>query len=623
MAGSDIDQLAAELSGLREALRQRAIVEQATGLLAGRIGCGLSAAFDHLGAVARDTDMPIAEAAYLLLSQISPADYPDLLPRVGGPALARNTTLFSEEALRRWTTEAPRRRPAVPEQRTPGQELAELAELAELVPLPAFVLTPLADASGEITDFTIDYANTASKHVHNDEGNSVVGHTLLSVFPEVGTTGLIASYANAMRSGQLVKLDLFPYQGMTGGQYRLGALDIRAQRRGSQLLVTWRVHQPDSEDGPRIRAAGTATAGTAAPATGWAEWNLYSDEVTWSYELYAMHGRELADGPLSMDAYREVVHPEDVPAVEGLLRGLAERGEDSEIEFRVRLPDGDIRNMHVAASAVTDPEGKILVLRGVFKDLTASRRTERELHAAKATVERARREATLRVQRALLPRESRLVGTADYEIAVKYVSAEVGSKAGGDWYEARLRRDGSLFLAVGDVAGHGLTAAAGMARVNNALRGLSATGLSSDQMLVALNRLVCETEEPETLASVIAGTIYPGVPYLRWAQAGHPEPVLVRDDRPALLARPLGPMLGADPDAGYGTIETGLRPGDMLLWYTDGLIDRDITRSTNRLLDAAAASPVATAEGFLDSLSRRLAPLATGDDLCMLAMRVR
>jgi stage II sporulation SpoE-like protein/PAS domain-containing protein/ANTAR domain-containing protein len=618
MAGSDIDQLAAELSGLREALRQRAIVEQATGLLAGRIGCGLSAAFDYLGGIARETDMPIAEASYLLLSQISPADYPDLLPRVGGPALAGNITLFSAEALRRWTAPAPRQPAAVPGQRTPptGQELAELAEL---MPLPAFVLTPIADASGEITDFTIDYANAESRYVHNDEGNSVVGHTLLSVFPEVGTTGLVASYANAMRSGQLVKLDLFPHQGMRDGQYRLSALDIRAQRRGSQLLVTWRVHQPDTEYASRPAAA----TGTAAPATGWAEWNLYSDEVTWSYEMYAMHGRELADGPLSVDAYREVVHPEDLPALEGLLRGLAERGEDSEIEFRVRLPAGDIRHMHVAATAVTDPEGKILVLRAVFKDLTASRHTERELHAAKVTVERARREATLRVQRALLPAESRLVGTADYEIAVKYVSAEVGSKSGGDWYEARLRRDGSLFLAVGDVAGHGLPAAAGMARVNNALRGLSATGLSCDQMLVALNRLVCETEEPETIASVIAGTIYPGVPYLRWAQAGHPEPVLVRDGRPALLGRPLGPMLGADPDAGYGTIETGLRSGDMLLWYTDGLIDRDIARSTNRLLDSAAASPVTTAEAFLDGLSRRLAPLATGDDLCMLAMRVR
>jgi hypothetical protein len=41
------------------------------------------------------------------------------------------------------------------------------------------------------------------------------------------------------------------------------------------------------------------------------------------------------------------------------------------------------------------------------------------------------------------------------------------------------------------------------------------------------------------------------------------------------------------------------------------------------LLDSAAASPVTTAEAFLDGLSRRLAPLATGDDLCMLAMRVR
>jgi PAS domain S-box-containing protein len=595
MAGSDVDQLTAELSGLRAALRQRAIIEQATGLLAGRIGCGLSAAFNHLTGIAGELDIPVDDAAYLLLSQTSPEEFPDRLPGT----IAAVHALFDAVALRSRAAVPPR---TVPEPRTPERDGPSLEEVADLLPLSALILTPLSGPDGEITDFRIDHANSLT-----DEGGFIVGHTLLSVYPDLVTTGLVASYANTIRTGRATRLDLFPFH---------GTVDIRAQRYGGRLLAIWRVHDADSERAKRFRSP-------AEDLSGWAEWNLYNDEVTWSYEVYRMHGRDLAEGPLSLDAYREVVHPDDLPTIEGLLRGLAERTEDSEVEFRIRRPDGGIRNMHVAATTITDPDGRLLVLRGVFSDLTSARATQHELRAAKATIERARREATLRVQRALLPDENRLMGTEDYEIVVKYVSAEAGSSAGGDWYETRLRRDGSLFFAVGDVAGHGLDAAAGMARVNNALRGLSATGLTCDQMLGALNRLVCETESPELVASVIAGTIYQGIPVLRWAQAGHPDPVLIRDGSAELLERPAGPMLGASSDSVYGAAQTQLRSGDLLLWYTDGLIGRDASQGLERVCRTAAACPTRSAEEFLSALSRRLTPLAAGDDLCMLAMRVR
>jgi PAS domain-containing protein len=609
MPGAHVDQLAAELSELRAALNQRAVVEQATGLLAGRMDCGLSTAFGHLTAIARELDIPIDEAAYLLLSQSSPEEFPDRLPT----ATKAGHTLFGKQALLRRAAIPPR---GVPEPRAPQHASASLEELAELLPVPALVLTPLPGADEEITDFRIDHANAESRQSLNDEASSIVGHTLLTVYPDLATTGLVSAYANTMRTGRPVGLDLFPFNGTVDGRYLTRVVDIRARRYDGRLLATWRAHDTASELAKRFGA------GTMQSA-GWAEWNLYNDQVTWSYEMYRIHGRDLADGPLLLDDYRDVVHPDDMPAIEGLLRGLTERAENTEVEFRIRLADGEIRHLHVSATPITDPDGKLLVLRGVFRDVTATRATQDELRNAKAKIERARRDATLRAQRALLPDENSQMGTEDYEIVVKYVSAEAGSSAGGDWYETRVRRDGSLFLAVGDVAGHGLAAAAGMAKVSNALRGLSATGLSCDQMLSGLNRLVCEAGSPESVASAIAGTIYPGVPVLRWAQAGHPDPVLVRDGAARLLGRPVGPMLGADQDAIYRLSITELRAGDMLLWYTDGLIGRDVEQGLDRLRTGAAACPVGSAAEFLDSLARRLAPLATGDDLCMLAMRVR
>lgn len=609
MAASDVDQLTAELSGLRAALSQRAVIEQATGLLAGRMKCGLSPAFAHLMSIARELDIPVEEAAYLLVSQSSPDEFPDRLP---GTTRAWHA-LFGTEALLSRASIPPH---PVPEPRVADQANVSLEELAELLPVSALVLAPVIGVGDEITDFKIDYANTESKHAHNDEADSIVGHTLLTVYPDLATTGLVAAYANTMRTGRPVGLDLFPFHGTVDGQFQTRVLDIRARRYDGRLLATWHAHDTASHYAKQLGSGSYDT-------TGWAEWNLYNDEVTWSYELYRMHGRDLADGPLLLDDYRDVVHPDDMPVIEGLLRGLTERGEYTEVEFRIRLGNGEIRHLHIDATPITDPEGKLLVLRGVFRDMTASRTTQDELRTAKATIERARREATVRAQRALLPDESRQMATDDYEIVVKYVSAEAGTSAGGDWYEARLRRDGSLFLAVGDVAGHGLGAAAGMARVGNALRGLSVTGLSADRLLGALNQLMCEAEPTDAVASAIVGTLYPGQPVLRWAQAGHPNPVLVRGGEAELLDRPEGPMLGAAEGSVYDLATVELRPGDVLLWYTDGLVGRDVSQGLERLRAAAIGCPVTSAEEFLGTLSRRLAPLATGDDLCMLAMRVR
>lgn len=616
-----IGQLTTEVSGLREALRQRAVVEQATGLLAGKLGCGLSTAFEHLNRIAHDTDMAIDEASYLLLGETAPSGLPAPPHEPRSPGL-KAATIFSKEAVLRMV-EGTRRpaTPPIPRQQTadsarPGQ----LVELARLIPLPAFVLSPVTDVGGDITDFRIDHANEDSRYLRAKNGAPIVGQTLLGMFPEVATSGLFSSYVHAMRGDHVLKLDLFPFQGMVNGNYVTRTVDIRAQRRGGQLLVTWRVYDTAGERARRITDAEQDT------DIGWGEWNVYSDEVTWSHEMYGIHGRDLSDGPLAIDAYREIVHPDDVPMIEGLLRGIIERGEDTEVEFRIMPPAGGIRHIRVWAAAITDPAGKLLLLRGVFQDVTERHRTEHELLAAKAIVERARRDATLRMQRTLLPDESRRVDSEGYEIAVRYISAEPGNKACGDWYESRVRRDGSVFLAVGDVAGHGLEAAAGMARISNALRGLSAGSLESDEMLAALNRLICETEDKETVATAITGTLDPGHPVLRWAQAGHPPPVLIRDGAPLLLDRPQGLMLGIWPNAVYATASMELHDGDLLLWYTDGLIEhrrRDISAGISRLLDTAAKCVTETAEDFLGDLSRRLGPLAVGDDVCMLAARVR
>jgi hypothetical protein len=241
-------------------------------------------------------------------------------------------------------------------------------------------------------------------------------------------------------------------------------------------------------------------------------------------------------------------------------------------------------------------------------------------------IERERWEATLLLQRAILPTPLQRFRLGRYEVSARYRPAEPGTRAGGDWYDARLGPDGSAVVAIGDVAGHGLAAAAGMTRIGNALRGLSATGYPANTLLSWLNQLICSDESPERVASAALLILAQDRPALHWAQAGHPPPVLVTSDTARLLARPAGLLLGTVPTAQYDLASEELTAGDILFLYTDGLIerrDRDIDDGLTALLTAAGHCAGQTADQAITTLLHHLDPPATEDDISLLAIHVR
>jgi serine phosphatase RsbU (regulator of sigma subunit) len=226
---------------------------------------------------------------------------------------------------------------------------------------------------------------------------------------------------------------------------------------------------------------------------------------------------------------------------------------------------------------------------------------------------------------AVLPTPLRRFSLGRYDVSVRYFPAQSGNRVGGDWYDARLGADGSAVVAIGDVAGHGPVAAAGMARIGNALRGLSITGQPASTLLGWLNRLVCGDECPEQVASAALCVFDQARPVLRWAQAGHPPPVLVSGGRARPLARPPGLLLGIVPTAEYGLACEELAAGDILFCYTDGLIerrDRDLGEGLISLVTAAACCQHGTADEAVTALLDRLEPPGTDDDVCLLAVLV-
>ena len=225
---------------------------------------------------------------------------------------------------------------------------------------------------------------------------------------------------------------------------------------------------------------------------------------------------------------------------------------------------------------------------------------------------------------AVLPTPLRRFSLGRYDVSVRYLPMLSGNRVGGDWYDARLGADGSAVVAIGDVAGHGPVAAAGMARIGNALRGLSVTGQPASTLLGWLNRLVYGDECLEQVASAAVCVFDQARPVLRWAQAGHPPPVLVSGGRARPLAPPPGLLLGTVPTAEYGLACEELTAGDILFCYTDGLIERrdqDLDEGLISLVTAAASCQHATADEAVTALLDRLEPAGT-DDVCLLAVLV-
>ena len=180
-----------------------------------------------------------------------------------------------------------------------------------------------------------------------------------------------------------------------------------------------------------------------------------------------------------------------------------------------------------------------------------------------------------------------------------------------------------MLLVVGDVAGHGIDAVTGMVALRNCLRGLAITGAGPAALLGWLNGVACHLTDG-IVGTAVCGLYDPESRSLHWARAGHMAPVLVRDGAARDLGLPQGVLLGADPDVSYEQVTTSLEPGDALLLFTDGLIERrdeSIDDSMDALLRIASL-PVGRVSHYADYLLSH-APSDTGDDACLVAVRVR
>ncbi|MCZ2822781.1 MULTISPECIES: PP2C family protein-serine/threonine phosphatase [unclassified Modestobacter] len=220
---------------------------------------------------------------------------------------------------------------------------------------------------------------------------------------------------------------------------------------------------------------------------------------------------------------------------------------------------------------------------GVLAVGACSLRLRREAQLARLSAQAATTEAALRTAEAL---QLNLLGppprVAGLESAVRYLPASRHTQVGGDWYDAFSLPDGSTMLVIGDVAGHDAPAAATMAQVRAMLQAIAqrspgspAAVLSAlDEVLAGLGLQTLVTVTAARIDARAQDAVY-GTRLLRWSNAGHPPLLLARaDGGVVLLDRTPESLLGIAPGAPRTDHTVRLCPGDTLLFYTDGLIER-------------------------------------------------
>jgi PAS domain S-box-containing protein len=320
----------------------------------------------------------------------------------------------------------------------------------------------------------------------------------------------------------------------------LGAITAERRLAGEQLEAAERRFHVLAEIVPQIV--------WTADATGWIDWYNHR----W-YEFTGQTPDEAAGW-----GWQTAHHPEDFPRVmQDWPRSIA-TGEPFDMESRIRRKDSEYRWFLLRAEPWRDARGSIERWYGTNTDIDDQKRTLQQTTRVAETL-----------QGAFLP--GRLPVRSDLRFDALYLAAEREALIGGDWYDAFELPDGSVIVSIGDVMGHGVTAAVAAARIRQGIFAVALDTADPAVILAKVNRMVMLQEN--TVASALVAIIDPKLSKLRFASAGHPPPIVATPHAPG-KSLPFGGLpLGVAADLDLQNFEADLERGAAILFYTDGVTE--------------------------------------------------
>ena len=343
------------------------------------------------------------------------------------------------------------------------------------------------------------------------------------------------------------------------------------------------------------------------------EWLIDEDRVTWSDEMYRIHGYHPQEFPMTFEKAVALIVREDLPRIQenlGAALGARKTRGLPPTEYRIVRMDGDERALVGRSRLIVGPDGKPQRMIGTVQDVTEDKRAEREHRIAET------------LQRSLLP--DQLPSIPGVGVAVRYVPATTGMSIGGDWYDVVPLPNGHLGVAIGDVAGHGLRAAATMGQLRMTLR---AYALEEPSPLLVMRRVreLVQRLIPSEMATLLYMVLDLDSGSITFSNAGHLPPLLIDGDGTAsYLEHGLAPPLGTAPHPEYDVeARAEIASGSTLLLFTDGLVERRGVSVRDGLERLRAEVTVAGSD--LDQLCDHvIASLLDGgasDDVALLAIR--
>jgi sigma-B regulation protein RsbU (phosphoserine phosphatase) len=229
------------------------------------------------------------------------------------------------------------------------------------------------------------------------------------------------------------------------------------------------------------------------------------------------------------------------------------------------------------------------------------------------------------IQQGLLPKT--IPQRAGYEIAGAWQPAQ---SVGGDYYDVLAFDDATLGLCIADVAGKGLPAALLMSNLQAAVRGLAGPSLSPGGLCARLNSLVYQNTGTDRFITFFYAHLDTPAGLLRYTNAGHNAPILLRRDGSHERLQAGGGVLGVFPHQEFSTGSAQLAPGDRVLFFTDGVTEScDPTGEEfgeARLLDLLQEHQAAAASALPEKILTAAGKFSRGhwhDDATLLVLAVK